>query len=104
MDVDAATISIARLSGKDIDLKTAAHGILIAVACNTISKAVLAGWIGGGRVGIFVGASSAIACHVMNFAYHYGANAKWDPKRNRFASGGNSKWLTRDKYRDKWVV
>ena len=64
VDVDAATISIARLSGKDIDLKTAAHGILIAVACNTISKAVLAGWIGGGRVGIFVGASSAIALAV----------------------------------------
>ena len=61
VDVDAAAISIARLSGKDIDLNTAAHGILIAVASNTISKAVLAGWIGGNRVGIFVGASSAVA-------------------------------------------
>jgi predicted dehydrogenase len=53
---------------------------------------------------VAIGASSAIACHVMNFAYHYGANAKWDPKRNRFASGGSSKWLTRDRYRDKWAV
>ncbi len=51
-----------------------------------------------------IGASSVIACHVMNFAYHYGANAKWNPQRNRFASGGSSKWLTRDQYRDGWKV
>ncbi|MEN9635951.1 MAG: hypothetical protein RL077_4355 [Verrucomicrobiota bacterium] len=53
---------------------------------------------------VAVGASSAIACHLMNFAYHYGANAKWNPERNKFASGGSSKWLTRDRYRDNWVV
>jgi predicted dehydrogenase len=53
---------------------------------------------------VAIGASTVIACHVMNFAYHYGANAKWDPVRNKFASGGNSKWLTRDRYRDKWAV
>jgi hypothetical protein len=51
-----------------------------------------------------IGASSAIACHVMNFAYHYGASAKWDLARSRFAKGGNSKWLTRDRYRDGWAV
>jgi predicted dehydrogenase len=51
-----------------------------------------------------IGASSAIACHVMNFAYHYGANAKWNPAKHRFASGGSSKWLTRDRYRDGWAV
>ncbi len=51
-----------------------------------------------------VGASSVVACHVMNFAYHYGANAKWDPVKKKFASGGSSKWLTRDKYRGGWVV
>jgi predicted dehydrogenase len=53
---------------------------------------------------VAIGASTVIACHVMNFAYHYGANAKWDPVRNRFASGGSSRWLTRDRYRDKWAV
>jgi len=53
---------------------------------------------------IEVGASSVIACHVMNFAYRYGASANWNPARNRFASGGNNKWLTRDKYRDGWKV
>ena len=51
-----------------------------------------------------IGAGSAIACHVMNFAYHYGATAKWNPAKNKFASGGSSKWLTRDRYRDGWVV
>ena len=51
-----------------------------------------------------IGVSSVIACHVMNFAYHYGANAKWNPERKRFASGGDSRWLTRDKYRDGWKV
>ncbi len=51
-----------------------------------------------------IGASSVIACHVMNFAYHYGANARWDPVRHRFARGGSSKWLTRDRYRGGWKV
>jgi predicted dehydrogenase len=51
-----------------------------------------------------IGASSVIACHVMNFAYRYGANAKWDPKRNRVGSGGSNKWLTRDKYHGGWKV
>lgn len=53
---------------------------------------------------IEVGASSVIACHVMNFAYRYGANAKWNPAKNRFASGGDSAWLTRNQYRDSWRV
>jgi predicted dehydrogenase len=51
-----------------------------------------------------IGASSVTACHVMNFAYHYGANAKWNPEKKKFASGGSAKWLTRDRYRDGWVV
>lgn len=51
-----------------------------------------------------IGASSVTACHLMNFAYHYGANIKWNPERKKFASGGSSKWLTRDRYRDKWAV
>ena len=53
---------------------------------------------------IEVGASSVTACHVMNFAYHYGANAKWNPEKKKFASGGDSRWLTRDRYRDGWKV
>lgn len=51
-----------------------------------------------------IGASSVIACHVMNFAYRYGATAKWDPKRNRVGSGGSNKWLSRDRYHGGWKV
>jgi predicted dehydrogenase len=53
---------------------------------------------------VAIGASTVIACHLMNFAYHYGANVQWNPQRNKFASGGSSKWLTRDRYRDHWKV
>jgi predicted dehydrogenase len=53
---------------------------------------------------VAIGASSVTACHLMNFAYRYGANVKWDPARNRFTSGGSSKWLTRSKYRNGFVV
>ena len=60
-DVDAATITLARLRGKDVDPHTVVLGILIAVAVNTTSKAVLAGWAGGSRIGIMVGSISAVA-------------------------------------------
>lgn len=53
---------------------------------------------------VAIGASSVIACHLMNFGYHYGANAKWNPAKNTFVSGGDSKWLTRDKYTKGWAV
>lgn len=50
-----------------------------------------------------VGASSAIACHLMNFGYWHGANVKWDPIAHKFLSGGDDKWLTRE-YRGEWKV
>jgi predicted dehydrogenase len=52
---------------------------------------------------VAIGASTVIACHVMNFAYHYGANVGWDPVKHRFARGGKAGWLTRA-YRDGWKV
>jgi uncharacterized membrane protein (DUF4010 family) len=60
-DVDAVTISLARLLGKEIDFKTAVNGILLAVAVNTISKAALAGWVGGRSIGTTVGVVSTLA-------------------------------------------
>lgn len=60
-DVDAVTISMARMGGKDIDLNTTVRGILIAVAVNTGSKAMLAGWAGGRKIGALVGGISALA-------------------------------------------
>jgi uncharacterized membrane protein (DUF4010 family) len=60
-DVDAVTISIARMAGDDVDLNTAARAIMIAIAINTVSKAIMAGWVGSKRVGLLVGGISAIA-------------------------------------------
>jgi len=51
-----------------------------------------------------IGASSVIACHLMNFGYYYGANIKWDPKNHSILSGGDNKWLTRESYRGDWAV
>jgi predicted dehydrogenase len=50
-----------------------------------------------------IGASSAICCHLMNFAYWHGASFKWDPIKHEFTSGGDTKWLTRE-YRGEWKV
>ncbi len=50
-----------------------------------------------------IGASSAIACHLMNFAYYHGAHMKWNPTEHKFISGGDDKWLTRE-YRGEWKV
>ena len=46
---------------------------------------------------------SAIACHLMNFAYWHGASFKWDPAKHEFVSGGDAKWLTRE-YRGEFKV
>ncbi len=51
-----------------------------------------------------VGASSVIACHLMNFAYYYGKDFKWDPKAHNFTDGtGDAKWLHYD-YRGDWKI
>lgn len=51
-----------------------------------------------------IGASSVIACHLMSFAYYYGAQMKWNPETHTVVSGGDAKWLTREKYRGDWAV
>jgi uncharacterized membrane protein (DUF4010 family) len=60
-DVDALTISIARMAGGDVDFNTAARAIMIAIAVNTVSKTIMAGWVGNRRVGLLVGGISAAA-------------------------------------------
>lgn len=52
---------------------------------------------------VAVGATTVISCHLMNMAYWYGGNFKWNPTERTFAEGGDPKWLTRD-YRGEWVV
>jgi uncharacterized membrane protein (DUF4010 family) len=60
-DVDAVTISMARLRGGGLDPVTAARSIMIAVGVNTVSKAVIASWAGGRDIGLLVGGISGVA-------------------------------------------
>ncbi|MET1026719.1 MAG: MgtC/SapB family protein [Dongiaceae bacterium] len=60
-DVDALTLSMARLGGSQIAAEDATAAILLAAAVNTISKAAMAAWVGGRRLGLQVGVVSAIA-------------------------------------------
>lgn len=60
-DVDAVTISMARLGGGRIAIDIAVQAIALAVGVNTISKAVMAGWAGGLKIGGYVSAASALA-------------------------------------------
>jgi predicted dehydrogenase len=51
-----------------------------------------------------IGASSVIACHLLNFAYYHGQSFKWDPSANAFAEGtGDVAWLHTD-YRGGWKI
>ncbi len=50
------------------------------------------------------GASTAIACHLMNFAYRYGAQAKWDPAAHQFTHGGDNAWKSRNPIRGGWWI
>lgn len=65
-DADAITIAMARQGGGAADGAGAgfhlpAAAILLAVGVNTLSKAVMAGSVGGGRLGLFVGLPSLLA-------------------------------------------
>jgi len=54
-DVDAITLSLARMSQDDLTLHFAATGIVIAAAVNSVVKGGMATFMGGVRVGIRVG-------------------------------------------------
>jgi len=59
-DVDAISISMARMARQTIGPELAAQAILIAVAVNTLVKSMLAAWVGGYRLGWRVGAVSVV--------------------------------------------
>lgn len=61
MDVDAITISMSKLGGNQLPLEMAARAIALAVAVNTLAKAVMATSVGGRKIGLFVGSASLIA-------------------------------------------
>jgi uncharacterized membrane protein (DUF4010 family) len=60
-DVDAMTISMARLGRGQLDPATAGIAIAVAAAANTVFKAIMAAWVGGRTIGGIVGAASAVA-------------------------------------------
>ena len=57
-DVDAISISMARMASQTVEPRLAAQAILIAVSMNTIAKAVMAAWVAGSALGWRVGAVS----------------------------------------------
>ncbi len=76
-DVDALTLSMARLGAHGLGLDVAAGAILIAAAVNTVSKTVM-GWVAGGRapgLRLAAGAAAAIAAGALGV----GASHAFDP-------------------------
>lgn len=61
VDADALTISMARLGGDGLDLRTAAQAIMVGVGVNTATKAMMAFSVGGRRLGLMVIAASLAA-------------------------------------------
>jgi len=60
-DVDAVSLSMARLAPHDLALPAAATAVLTAIASNTVAKAVMAASVGGRRLGVTVGIASGAA-------------------------------------------
>ena len=54
-DVDAITLSLARMSLDDLDIRIAVTGIVIAATVNSLVKSFMATFIGGRKIGLLVG-------------------------------------------------
>ena len=67
-DVDALTLSMARLAGLQVSVESAASAILIAAGVNTASKAGIAAFVGGAGLGRIVGAVSLLAIGALAVA------------------------------------
>ena len=68
-DVDALTLSMARLSGVQVSAADAATAILVAASVNTVSKATIAGFVGGARLGSIVGVVSVMAIGALGITF-----------------------------------
>jgi uncharacterized membrane protein (DUF4010 family) len=76
-DVDAITLSMARLGRADLAVETAALAILLALVVNSVSKAVLAIITGGRIFGAVLVAGTTFAIVAGLGALWLAAN--WDP-------------------------
>lgn len=68
-DVDAVTLSFARMADTHLAFEAAALGIVIAVASNTLAKTAMAAWLGDRGFGTFVGIVNAVAIVAMLAIY-----------------------------------
>ncbi len=73
VDVDAISLSMARLGGGTISVATAANGILLAIAVNTISKSALAWFSGGATTGRLMLLISTFAIGAASIVFAAGA-------------------------------
>lgn len=61
VDVDAVSVSMARMGGRQMEMDVAIQAMALAVAVNTVTKAVMAGVVGGVGIGLRVGVVSLVA-------------------------------------------
>jgi uncharacterized membrane protein (DUF4010 family) len=68
-DVDAVTLSFARMSDAQLALESAGLGVLIAVTANTLSKTVMSAWLGGRAFGVMIALVNLAAIAAMFAIY-----------------------------------
>ena len=68
-DVDALTLSVSGMAGRELSFPNAGLAVLIAVGANTVTKVVIAGVVGTARHALLVGAASAAAAAIAGFVY-----------------------------------
>ncbi len=68
-DVDALTLSVAGMAGRELPLANASLAVLIAVGANTLTKVVIAGAAGTVRHALLVGAASVAAAAIAGVVY-----------------------------------
>jgi len=61
LDVDAVTVSMSRMAGAQMPLEVAKQAVAVVVGVNTLTKSVMAGVIGGSRIGLLVGSMSVLS-------------------------------------------
>jgi uncharacterized membrane protein (DUF4010 family) len=76
-EVDAITLSMARLGRTDLAAQTAAYAILLALGVNSVAKAVLATIAGGRTIGALVAAGTALSIAAGLAGLWLAAD--WDP-------------------------
>lgn len=68
-DVDALTLSVSGMAGRELSFANASLAVLIAVGANTLTKIAIAGMAGTARHALLVGAASVAAAAMAGLAY-----------------------------------